>query len=283
MSIIGGLKAGGGTAAFRQAKLNLATWAGFLRRTPRGGAGRGMWPAPGRLVLGGAVTLAILAAVVVIADARAIVGARALPAEIHAFFQAVTEFGKSGWFLWPIGVVLLVLGLTTSPRVGRIGTLVVAAVAVRLTFVFAAIAVSGLFVAIIKRLIGRARPFVGGSANPNLYDPSAWTPAYASLPSGHATTSFAAAAAIGALWPGARPALWCYALIIAVSRVVITAHHPSDVLAGAVAGVVGAILVRNWFAARRLAFTIGEGGRVRSPPAPSWRRIKAVARNLCGA
>jgi undecaprenyl-diphosphatase len=39
------------------------------------------------------------------------------------------------------------------------------------------------------------------------------------------------------------------------SRVVVLAHHPSDVVAGALVGTVGAALVRRWFAARRLVFS----------------------------
>ena len=103
---------------------------------------------------------------------------------------------------------------------------------------------------------------------------------YASLPSGHATTAFAAAVAIGALWPRTRPLMWAYALIIAVSRVVLTAHHPSDVLAGALVGALGALLVRDWFAARRLGFARRPDGRIRPLPGPSFRRIKRVARQL---
>ena len=74
------------------------------------------------------------------------------------------------------------------------------------------------------------------------------------MPSGHATTAFAALVAIGAIFPQARALMWIYAVLIALSRVVITAHHPSDVIAGAIVGAVGALLVRNWFAARRLGF-----------------------------
>jgi membrane-associated phospholipid phosphatase len=86
--------------------------------------------------------------------------------------------------------------------------------------------------------------------------------------------------AVGALWPRARPVLWTYAVLIAVSRVVLTAHFPSDVIAGAVVGVVGALLVRDWFAARGLGFTIGADGVVRPLPGPSLARIKRVARQL---
>jgi membrane-associated phospholipid phosphatase len=53
------------------------------------------------------------------------------------------------------------------------------------------------------------------------------------------------------------------------------AHHPSDVVAGAVIGLAGAMLVRYWFAARRLGFVIGEGGTI-TPRKP--RAAKRVAR-----
>jgi undecaprenyl-diphosphatase len=74
--------------------------------------------------------------------------------------------------------------------------------------------------------------------------------------------------------------MWVYALVIGISRVVLTSHHPSDVLAGAVAGVLGALIVRDWFAARRLGFTIDGNGHVRALPGPTCRRIKRVARQV---
>ena len=132
----------------------------------------------------------------------------------------------------------------------------------------------------VKRLIGRARPMVGGSIDPFLYLPLSWKVQYASFPSGHAVDAFAAAAAIGALWPKARPWMWTYAVVIAVSRVVVTAHYPSDVIAGAIVGVAGVILVQAWFASRRLAFAPGDDGRIRPMPGPSLGRLKRVARQL---
>jgi len=146
--------------------------------------------------------------------------------------------------------------------------------------VFAAIAVPGLVVTIGKRLIGRARPFVGGHADPFLYQPFAWSPDYASLPSGHATNVFAALIAIGLVWPRMRAVMLIYALVIAASRVIVWAHHPSDVIAGAAAGILGALLVRDWFAARSLGFAIGPDGKVKTLPGPSWRRLMRVARQI---
>ena len=88
-----------------------------------------------------------------------------------------------------------------------------------------AIALPGLFSSIVKNMIGRARPGVGGSLNPSLFDPFHWAPAYAGLPSGHATTAFAALAAFGMLWPRARTALLIFALLIAASRIIVTALY----------------------------------------------------------
>ena len=58
---------------------------------------------------------------------------------------------------------------------------------------------------------------------------------------------------------------------IALSRLVLLAHHPSDVVAGALVGVIGAMFVRYWFAARRLGFTIHGDGTIVALVGPSLR------------
>jgi undecaprenyl-diphosphatase len=191
----------------------------------------------------------------------------------------ITGFGKAGWFLYPLGILMVAIALV-PPQLPRMAQLTLAAIMVRSGFLFTAIAVPGLFTDVVKHIFGRARPFVSGAANPYVFHPFAWPAAYASLPSGHATTAFAAAIAIGALWPRARTVIWIYAALIGVSRVVIYAHHPSDVLAGALVGGVGALLVRQYFAARLLAFGVTPQGFIVAFPGPSKRRIKSVARAL---
>lgn len=213
-------------------------------------------------------------------DAAAIIHARELPKSVISTFRFYTDFGKSGWFLWPLGMALILIAAVPHERLTRWSRGVMAAVAVRLGFLFVAIGLPSLVGTILKRIVGRARPFVGGGADPYLYSVMAFDVRYASLPSGHTTTAFAAAIAISALWPRARYVMWTYALLMAVSRVVVTAHHPSDTVAGALLGILGAMLVRQWFAVRGLGFAIDETGAMRARPFPSWARMARAGREI---
>jgi membrane-associated phospholipid phosphatase len=225
-----------------------------------------------------AIAVALVAAALVsmiLLDARAVEWARGEPHWFRAAFEEITRFGLSGWFLFPCGFVLLVLAAATSPHLPTRAQAVLAALGARFGFVFLAIGLPGLFVSIVKRLIGRARPFVGGPEDPFAYVPFSWHPAFASMPSGHATTAVAAAIAIGAIWPRTRIVMWLYAAAIMISRVAVLAHHPSDVIGGALVALIGTYLLRRWFAARGLVFRAYDLG---AKPAPSLARIGAALR-----
>ena len=232
---------------------------------------------PRRCAVIAAVTFVVLVVMALLFDAALARGARGLPRWIVDMFDDITGFGKSGWFLWPLGVGLLVMAALPE-RMPERTRLVMIAILVRFQFLFAAIAVPSLFVTIVKRVIGRGRPFVGGSLDPWHVKPFNWTAAYASFPSGHATTAAAVAVAIATLWPRTRTVMLIYAVLILTSRVVLTAHYLTDVLAGALVGAGGAMLVRRYFAARRLGFSIRPDGGIVQYPMPPVRRVKAVAR-----
>ena len=237
------------------------------------------WRGPRAAAVAGIAAFAIVA-LMALADARTVAVASNLPHWVQTAFAEVTDFGKSGWFLVPLGVALALIAARSPAVVARMPRLVLLSVTVRLSFLFLAVAVPSLFTTIVKRLIGRARPFVDLAGDPFHYQPFVWRADYASLPSGHATTAVAAAVAIGLVWPRLRAPFWIYALIILASRVLLAAHYPSDVVAGAMVGGVGALLVRDWFVARRLGFTIDAEGRVVGLPGPSFVRMKRVARGL---
>jgi undecaprenyl-diphosphatase len=63
------------------------------------------------------------------------------------------------------------------------------------------------------------------------------------MPSGHTALSFAGLVMLGMLMPRFKWLTWTLAILIAVSRVAIGAHWPTDVLLGAFVGMVAADFV----------------------------------------
>jgi membrane-associated phospholipid phosphatase len=237
------------------------------------------WPLTRQqITIAAALTMAVFLIGMRFIDAAAIEAVPRLPIWLVSFFDEITDFGKSGWFLWPLGV--LFLALASLPALTCISQRVLAAVMVRVGFLFAAIAVPGLFLTIVKHIVGRARPGVGGSIDPYLFAPFNWHAAYASLPSGHAATAFSVLVAFSSLWPRARTTLLIYALLIAASRIAVTAHYPTDVATGALVGLAGAAMVRRYFALRGLGFAVRADGSLKKYPDPSFKRIMAVSREL---
>jgi undecaprenyl-diphosphatase len=230
----------------------------------------------------GYLALAALAIVAAMAwvDAPSTALVARLPFWFVEFFDVITDFGRSGWFLIPLGLIVIALAALDNPVLDRWSRAWLAAIAVRAGFLFVAIGLPGLIVTIGKRLIGRIRP---SSLGPFAYAPLSWRPDYASMPSGHATTAFGVLVAFGALYPGLRPYLWTYAIAIGISRVVVSAHFPSDVVAGAAFGAIGALMVRDWFAVRGLGFHVRTDGAVRASATLGLSRLKRVARRLSGS
>jgi membrane-associated phospholipid phosphatase len=192
--------------------------------------------------------------------------------------RILTDFGKAAYVLWLLAAILFILAIA-FPRMRGTARSVLVSFGTRILFIFFAVLLPVLTGEIIKDIVGRGRPFVGGQANAFNFSHFAGTEAYASFPSGHATTAFALAFAVAAVWPHLRVAMFVYAVAIAASRLVLLAHHPSDVVAGALIGMIGAMFVRYWFAARHLAFTIRRDGAIEPLAGPSLGHLKRVARN----
>jgi undecaprenyl-diphosphatase len=162
------------------------------------------------------------------------------------------------------------VGLGTVEKLGLVWVLAAAAIAAtRGARVLATIAIAvgvGLTTLaadsvsfLLKDAVHRPRPFV---AHPEIH------PLYAvhssSFPAGHAATAFAGATVVAFLAPRAAPVLFLVAALIGYSRVYVGDHYPTDVLAGAVIGVVVGLvaiaavrLVRGWELPKRLQLQLG--------------------------
>ena len=190
--------------------------------------------------------------------------------------KILTDFGKDAYVLWSLAGLMVAVALLAPAWQGQQRTLLLG-LGTRLQFLFFAVLFPILISEFMKYAVGRGRPFVGGHANAFNFSHFAGTEAYASFPSGHAVTAFALAFAVSALWPRQRIMMILYALLIAATRLVLLAHHPSDVVAGALVGVIGAMAVRYWFAARRLSFAIRADGTIVPLTGLSRDRLKRVA------
>ena len=108
---------------------------------------------------------------------------------------------------------------------------------------------SGMVSTCLKWLAGRNRPNIlleDGLFGFNLFQTN-FIYESTSFPSGHAVTAFALATALGFLYPRWRAFAFVAAGLIAASRVALKAHFLSDVIAGAVVGILCAIGMKYLF------------------------------------
>jgi len=182
-------------------------------------------------------------------------------------FQFITKFGDSKYYLVPI-VMLLPFVLAArqaleDPKVRRM----LGWGALALVFIFVSIAGAGILNNIIKLIIGRTRPSLWFDEGEYGFAPFSFGGSrYMSFPSGHSNTAFALATALGYFWPKGRKYLYAAAALVALSRVVVTAHYLSDVIAGSVLGVLVVRWIYRQFAKRSWVFIHHKGEtRVAAP------------------
>ena len=148
--------------------------------------------------------------------------------------RLLSAIGSSGLVFVAIALVLSVRRRRASP----------------LAATLAAVIASQLLSGWLKTVFDRPRPSV---AHGDVHALIA-VPASAAMPSGHAWISFAAAVTLGGVAPRLRPLMLLLALLIALSRVYLGVHYPSDIVVGGLGGAAtgGVVLLSlRLIAARR--------------------------------
>jgi undecaprenyl-diphosphatase len=267
-------KRGSAFAAWRQQRIDLYRQIAFifamtdLSKPLPFGLSRRNWP--------------ILAAVVVVIIALAAPADRLLsafaqgwPQPFAGLFARVTNLGLSDWILIPALVLLLISGglallLRRGPPLPRLALLQMTSI---WAFVFVGVGLPGLLTAIAKRLIGRSRPVVFDSDGAYAFHLLSLDWRFESFPSGHTTTSFAFAMVVAFLRPNWFWPAIVIAALVGVSRLAVGMHYGTDVIGGAVLGVLGAYLVRLFFASRGWGFQRLPDGRIEMRPLSAVHRL----------
>jgi membrane-associated phospholipid phosphatase len=101
---------------------------------------------------------------------------------------------------------------------------------------------AGAVTTLTKWLVHRPRPAIVAGWEARVSNSAFNQESFQSFPSGHTATAFALATVLAMLYPHGRTYFYTLAALVAVQRVAVQAHYPSDVLAGAVIG----FLVAAW-------------------------------------
>ncbi|MFI4988722.1 MAG: phosphatase PAP2 family protein [Alphaproteobacteria bacterium] len=202
----------------------------------------------------GALVALLVALSIAYLDRPSAQWAAGLDPAVVTFCRRLTALGNSAWYLVPLGLAVPALHLASrrsadAERAARLRWLLWAAV-----FLFAAIAASGLLTDLLKILFGRARPALLLRAGDFGWHPPGLSAKWQSFPSGHANTITAVALALGLLAPRLVTPLAVVALLVALTRIAVGDHYPSDVLAGAFVAFATTLALRAVFARRGWLF-----------------------------
>jgi membrane-associated phospholipid phosphatase len=224
-------------------------------------------------VLGIAVAVLVVSQIDVPASRDAI----GWPAWARAPFFWITDYGLSDWVLIPSSVVFTA-AVFAGHFLRGIKRVACYEVSMLAGFIFVGVGLPGLVANLLKRLVGRGRPDMfdelGAFSFHNIFNN--WT--LQSFPSGHATTAVGVAFVVGFIVPRLFGWLLAVGILIGISRVVVGAHYPSDVFAGACLGLIGAYAVRNFFATRGWLFKRRADGCIVTRPLAAIRRLYRRAR-----
>ena len=153
------------------------------------------------------------------------------PPLLTAIFKQITRLGESQWYL--AGGLLVWLNFRKKDdRKASQGLLL-----------FSSVAISGITANILKSLLGRARPRLYIHEQIYGFDFFHIDYAWLSFPSGHSATALGAASVLALCFPRLRIPFYAAGILIALSRVILTQHYLSDIIAGSILGLATTIIL----------------------------------------
>lgn len=144
---------------------------------------------------------------------------------LQKIFAFITNLGNGGaiWIVTGIGLIL-------NKKTRRCGIVVLASLCIG--------ALIGNLA--LKNIFERARPFTTLGLTPFIPAPTDF-----SFPSGHTLSSFTASTSIFLFYKKWGIVAFILAFLIAISRLLLLVHYPTDVLTGAIIGIFVAILTKK--------------------------------------
>jgi membrane-associated phospholipid phosphatase len=167
---------------------------------------------------------------------------RTLSREIIDIAEVITPFGITKWYL--IGSFLSFLAFRFIYKNKLYSS--------EFLFIFSSLSCSGVTLILIKWIAGRHRPVDFFNRGYFGFDYFGIGYDLTSFPSGHAQTAFSLAMALTILFPRWGIPAFIAAGAVSLSRIVLTSHYLSDVIAGAAIGILGTLAVKYVFDRRNI-------------------------------
>jgi membrane-associated phospholipid phosphatase len=161
---------------------------------------------------------------------------RAVHGDVERFFKVVTNLGRAELYLVPAGLAWAWAWMTGRRVWAR-----------RPAYVFLTMTAAGAVELTMKYCLGRMRPKLWLEQGLFGFRPFTHDWAMNSLPSGHSQAAWAGLTALAVLYPKGAKVFFALALLIAVSRVMLTVHWASDALAGAWLGFTAAMAMAKLY------------------------------------
>jgi membrane-associated phospholipid phosphatase len=161
---------------------------------------------------------------------------KTLSPEIKEIAEFITNFGITTWYL--VASILFYLFFLFVYKNNLY--------AARSLFVFLSLSITGILITLLKWIAGRHRPIDLFNSGYFGFDYFGQAYELISFPSGHAQTVFTLATALTMLYPRCGIPIFIMASAVGISRIILTSHYLSDVIAGACIGIMGTRIIKYY-------------------------------------